>query len=338
MITKHKRLKYLLIAIPFALLISTAYHQISVWITLPYKGMLSCMDYFFKTGERRDGCPPIIHLSAKQGKIKGNISIVAWTKGYPEIQVRGTWEYLALTKDVYEKVKKSNPLPREVDEFLASRIVSDLEMKEWTCVLWPKKEIDRSLANIYILIEDEGCPPLIVIKSTLRSTADADRVKILSKAEGAEKIKLSSDSSFAISKRIYEEIKSTIKLSREVEEFLASVVDDKKIIEKFCSREIVSMQNDEISWSFYPLKDSSVPYKIIKNTSCPPVVGFTDFARSVKGYAWILPQPEGSVPFAWEGSSDFAVSKKVYKEIKAAVPLSKEADAFLASRIERAWR
>jgi len=436
MITKHKLVKFLLVIIPLALMIGVAHHYITLWIEQPNKREWFCMQHFARTGENHDSCSPIIDLPAEPGKIKGGIFIMTKAKGYEKVKWMGrggsdTGKDFAFTKDAYEEIKKKNSLSREVEEFLAARVVSDLEMKEWTCVLWPEeKKVVNPLHKGYTITKDEGCPPLITLYSApLR--VDANSVRILSTAKGVEKVKKSWDSfsmirevyeeikasislsdevdnylaerivntkeiirltclsrapypgklpylivtrhpcppvitfrempgkvvgfmkivsdtkdsfpfqwkgvstdirDYAITREIYKEIKATTKLSKEADEFLFSIINEKKVIEEFCFDRLSDYVTAYATLS-NTTKDTSSPFKIITNVSCPPVISFMEKKDKVTGRARVLTQPKGDVYFLWEGSDSFSISKAIYEEIKAAVPLSKEADKFLASRI-----
>jgi len=135
------------------------------------------------------------------------------------------FDNISISKAIYDEIKATVPLSKRADQFLASRIVSDLELKEWACVDWPEKGIDlSSSAKRYTIIENEGCPPLIVLDHT-RSMGNAVRIpRILSKAEGSEKVKTQFWNKFSITKEEYEEIKASVPLSGEVDSYLAEHV------------------------------------------------------------------------------------------------------------------
>ena len=332
--TKRKLAKRWLVAISFALLIGVAYHFITLWITQPNKREWACMHYFNSTGSGHESCPPIIRLTEEPGKIKAGITIMTKAEGYEKVKWIGkrrrldddenyeNYKYFALTKDAYEEVKKKHSLSREVDKFLASSVVSDLEMKEWTCVLWPKKIIDHPLLKGYAIIQDEGCPPLIALDFTfLKVDAYSLRTRILSKTEGIEKIKKSHDR-LSITKEVYEEIKVNVPLSDEVDRYLAErVVSEKEIIKLTC-----------FSRAFSP---KELPFQIVTNPPCPSVISFNKTPGKVMslGSTEIVANTENSMPFVENSiaAGNFFITREIYEEVKAATTLSKEADEFLAS-------
>jgi hypothetical protein len=81
--------------------------------------------YYVRTDSK---CPPILSVSPSPGKTKGHLWMLFNARGQEKI--KGKRNDFALTKAAYEEIKSSFSPPRELDQYLVSRIVDEAEIKE----------------------------------------------------------------------------------------------------------------------------------------------------------------------------------------------------------------
>ena len=166
-------------------------------------------------------------------------------RGSKKVKYHVYRDHFVIEKEIYERIKATIPVSREVDEFLAAHVVPRsealelIEKREAACfdALREKellKEVLREeehradqmrngFSSLWTLGND--CPSLI--RMTVISEGKEEDLIILPKSKGIRKVKYyfpKKDKDFVIKKEIYEGIRSTDRISKEVDEFLVAHV------------------------------------------------------------------------------------------------------------------
>ena len=167
-------------------------------------------------------------------------------RGSKKVKYHVYRDHFVIEKEIYERIKATIPVSREVDEFLAAHVVSRsealglIEKKEAACFdalrekgvrnggrIGVEDKIRQTNDGFTSVSVDYECSSLI--RMTVISEGKEEDLIILPKSKGIEKIKYyfpKKDKRFVIKKEVYERIKAWEgdRISKEVDEFLAAHV------------------------------------------------------------------------------------------------------------------